>query len=306
MEQPITIQKIKEILPVQNKFLMLDGALKKSETEYLGWKSLTMNEHFFQGHFPNHPILPGVLEIEMASQLAEIAVQDKLDPSRTHDIYLKKLEQVKFRRPNVPGDRIMIRQNQLELTDTEAVFSSVLENASGVACQMKLTLAVRDRVMQTNIPEPFDEYDRNHALPKLDVVGIMNLIPHRYPFLFLDYVIKHEERKIVAVKNLSSDEIFYRTYPDGYMVIGNSIQSEIISQPGAIHILTTEAYKDKIVYFMGIEKAEFHEPLFPGDRLVLDVDIPPFMRSFGKSTGRLMVRGKIVSTISMLFAIVDP
>ena len=134
---------------------------------------------------------------------------------------------------------------------------------------------------------------------------ILKLLPHRYPFLYVDYVTNLEETRVTAVKNLGSCDPLIRTYSDGYMTLSNSIQPEIIAQAGAVLILGNEANKGKLAFFMGIESAEFKAPVFPGDQLVITVEMPVPTRRFGKGTGLLSVGGAVVTELSMAFAPVD-
>ena len=300
----LSVRDIRSILPVRQDYMMLDRVKIVDENTLVGWRNLTIGDSVFQGHFPGHPILPGVLQVEAIAQLAEIGVWERLDPERARDIYVKSIRNVKFRRPNTPGDRCLIEVTVNSVENGEANLSATVKNNGGVACQAEMVLAVRDRVTELPEPPPFSPIDKTDAMP-LDVNGIMGIIPHRYPFLYADYVASLEETRVTAVKNLSSCEASIREYSDGYMVLSNSIQPEIISESGAILLLGNENNKNKLAFFMGIESAEFREPVFPGDQLVMTLELPTFTRRFGKGTGNLAVGGRIVTEISMAFALVD-
>ena len=300
----LSVRDLRAILPVGPEYLMLDRVKVIDENHLAGWRNLTIGDHCFQGHFPGRPILPGVLQVEAIAQLAEIAVRERLDPGSALDIYVKSIRNVKFRRPNTPGDRMLIEVSVNEVADGEAKLRGTVKNSGGLACQADMVMAVRERVLSIPEPPPFGPFDKKDDDSR-DVSSVMDVIPHRYPFLYVDYVSKLEETRVTAVKNLGHCEPPIRTYSDGYMVLSNSIQSEIIAQSGALLLLGHEANKNKLALFMGIESAEFKAPVFPGDQLVMILELPNLTRRFGKGTGTLAVGGRVVTELSMAFALVD-
>jgi UDP-3-O-[3-hydroxymyristoyl] N-acetylglucosamine deacetylase/3-hydroxyacyl-[acyl-carrier-protein] dehydratase len=97
-----------EILPHRFPFLMVDRIISfEAETKCVGVKTVTINEPFFQGHFPGHPVMPGVMQIEAMAQVASILLF-KLAKTTSRIGYFMSADAVKFRKPVLPGDTIFV------------------------------------------------------------------------------------------------------------------------------------------------------------------------------------------------------
>lgn len=103
------ILKIQEILPHRYPFLLIDRILEidQKELKAIGIKNVTANEPFFQGHFPGKPVMPGVLITEAVAQVGACLILS-LDQFKGKIPYLAALDNVRFKRPVVPGDRLVI------------------------------------------------------------------------------------------------------------------------------------------------------------------------------------------------------
>lgn len=104
----IDIERIMEMIPHRYPFLLVDRVLdvKKGESA-IGIKNVTANDNFFQGHFPQRPVMPGVLIIEAMAQTAAVLVVSTLGPeSEGKLVYFMSVDSARFRRPVVPGDRL--------------------------------------------------------------------------------------------------------------------------------------------------------------------------------------------------------
>lgn len=108
--ETIDIGRIQQLIPHRYPFLLIDrvvGLVRNRSA--IGVKNLSVNEGFFQGHFPNHPVMPGVLIIESMAQTAAVLVVETLGPDAAgRVVYFMSVEGAKFRRPVVPGDQLRI------------------------------------------------------------------------------------------------------------------------------------------------------------------------------------------------------
>ena len=105
----------------------------------------------------------------------------------------------------------------------------------------------------------------------MDIKEIMEIIPHRYPFLLIDKVESLEGNKIVATKNVTMNEYFFQGHFPVEPVMPGVLIVEALAQAGAVALLTREEFKGKIAYFGGINNAKFRKKVVPGDTLTLEV-----------------------------------
>ena len=208
----------------------------------------------------------------------------------------------RFRRPNVPGDRIKIEVEIVEQSERTLSFKANISNAAGAACDSQFTLAVRSIPAPKAMPELFNAADKVGEL-KLNEEQTKALMPHRYPFLLIDYVLKEEGTTIVAVKNVSANEPVFNGMD--YPVMPENLLCEIGAQAGCACVLSRPENAGKLGFFMSIENAESLIPVVPGDQLVVECDLPPSKSRFGKGSCRITVDGVPVFTSAIMFAIVD-
>lgn len=108
-EIPLKIEKILELLPHRYPFLLIDRVLELSDDKVVAIKNVTFNEPHFQGHFPNLPVMPGVLQIEAMAQAGGILASRAIEFNpATHVMLFMAIDAVKFRKAVVPGDQLRI------------------------------------------------------------------------------------------------------------------------------------------------------------------------------------------------------
>ncbi|MDY7396353.1 bifunctional UDP-3-O-[3-hydroxymyristoyl] N-acetylglucosamine deacetylase/3-hydroxyacyl-ACP dehydratase [Aureibaculum sp. 2210JD6-5] len=108
------IHQIMDILPHRPPFLLIDRILELTDKTVVGVKNVTMNEHFFVGHFPGAPVMPGVLQVEAMAQTGGILVLSTVPDPENYLTYFMKMDNVKFKRKVLPGDTIIFKAELIE------------------------------------------------------------------------------------------------------------------------------------------------------------------------------------------------
>ena len=108
------VNHIRELLPHRYPFQLVDKVIEIGATHIVGVKNVTSNEPFFQGHFPQEPVMPGVLQIEAMAQVGGLLVLNSVDEPSRYSTYFMKIDGVKFRQKVVPGDTLLFRVEMLQ------------------------------------------------------------------------------------------------------------------------------------------------------------------------------------------------
>lgn len=139
----------------------------------------------------------------------------------------------------------------------------------------------------------------------IDILGLMQMLPHRYPFLMVDRVAKIEGNHIIAVKNVTINEPFFQGHFPGHPIMPGVLQLEAMAQVAGIVMLKNAASTGKIPYFMSAEDVKWRKPVLPGDVLVIEVELTKLRGKIGKAKGACKVQGEIVSQAEVTFMMGD-
>ncbi|MDU2489089.1 MAG: 3-hydroxyacyl-ACP dehydratase FabZ [Clostridium celatum] len=137
----------------------------------------------------------------------------------------------------------------------------------------------------------------------MDIKEIMEIIPHRYPFLLIDKVIKIEENKITALKNVTANEHYFQGHFPTEPVMPGVLIIESLAQAGAVALLSRDEFKGKIAYFAGINNAKFRRKVVPGDTLKLEVELTKIRGKAGVGYGIAYVDDKKVCEGELTFMV---
>jgi len=141
------------------------------------------------------------------------------------------------------------------------------------------------------------------SLP-LDYAAIERILPHRYPFLLVDRVTDFEpDRRIVGIKNVSLNERYLWHGGNERPVLPPTILTEAIAQVGAILILAKPENREKLIFFMGIERVRYRKAVHPGDTVEIEAVVKRLRSRMGVLSGAARVNGEVVCDGTMTFAL---
>lgn len=140
----------------------------------------------------------------------------------------------------------------------------------------------------------------------LDINDVMKILPHRYPFLMVDRVLRFEgDAKAVGLKTVTINEPFFQGHFPGHPIMPGVLQIEAMAQVASILLLRNTENAGKLGYFMSVDKAKFRKPVMPGDALMIQVELTKSRGKIGKAAGQCLVNGEVVSEAELMFAIMD-
>jgi 3-hydroxyacyl-[acyl-carrier-protein] dehydratase len=144
----LDINEIRAILPHRYPFLLVDRIVEMEPERIVGIKQVTANEPFFQGHFPDFPVMPGVLIVEAMAQTAGILVLKNMPDRQNKLVLLVAVENARFRRPVVPGDTLRMEMKVLKKKASVAKMAGVATVDGLVVAEAEMMCKLADKEVQ--------------------------------------------------------------------------------------------------------------------------------------------------------------
>jgi UDP-3-O-[3-hydroxymyristoyl] N-acetylglucosamine deacetylase/3-hydroxyacyl-[acyl-carrier-protein] dehydratase len=138
----------------------------------------------------------------------------------------------------------------------------------------------------------------------LDASQVMKILPHRYPFLFVDKITKVEGNTITGVKNVSANEPIFLGHFPGHPIFPGVLQLETIAQVAGILMLRQAENIGKLAYFMAADNVKWRKPVRPGDTMVINVELIKNRGKIGRAKGTCSVEGEVVSEAEVTFMLI--
>src|SRR5690625_427857 len=139
----LDVQKIKEIIPHRYPFLLVDKVVEmEAEKKVVGIKNVTINEPFFEGHFPEYPVMPGVLILEALAQVGAIAVLD-MEKNKGKIGFLAGVDKCRFKREVKPGDQLRLEVEIIRMKGPIGKGKGIATVNGETACEAEITFAIK-------------------------------------------------------------------------------------------------------------------------------------------------------------------
>ncbi len=135
----------------------------------------------------------------------------------------------------------------------------------------------------------------------LGIEELMKLLPHRYPFLMVDRILKIEGNHIIGLKNVTINEGYFQGHFPRHPIMPGVLQLEAIAQVAGILLLKNVELANQVAYFMSAEDVKWRKPVLPGDTLIIDVEMTKIRGRIGKAKGICKVGSEVVSEANVTF-----
>lgn len=140
----------------------------------------------------------------------------------------------------------------------------------------------------------------------IEIEEIRDILPHRYPFLLVDRILKIEgKNKIVGLKNVTINEEFFQGHFPGHAVMPGVLVIEAMAQVGGVLLLSLSGNTGKLAYLGGVDNMRFRKPVLPGDTLVTEVELLKSRGTIGRVRATASVDNEVVAEGEFIFALVE-
>lgn len=140
-------------------------------------------------------------------------------------------------------------------------------------------------------------------MPTFEAQEILEILPHRYPFMLVDRIVEcDDEKRIVGIKNLTFNELFFQGHFPGQPVMPGVLQMEAMAQVAGILLNRMFGGEGKVSYFAAIDNARFRRPVVPGDQLRMEIEIIKAKPRLSKVHAKATVDGKVASEADLMFS----
>lgn len=141
--------------------------------------------------------------------------------------------------------------------------------------------------------------------PALDIQGILELAPHRYPFLMVDRILEHTENRAVGIKNVTYNEPCFTGHFPGRPLFPGVLMIEALGQLGGLMVLSQDRFKGKLAFFTAADNVKWRRQVTPGDQMVMEAELLKEKRGLCVVQGKAEVNGELACEATLKFMVVD-
>ena len=185
--------------------ILLDKIQIDEQKTVTGFKNITINEDYFLGHFPKQKIMPGVLQLELMIQAAQVGITNETQSKNIH-YTLNTLKKIRFKSPVQPGNQLIIELQYKKDDDNNYNISAKSRIANTICSTANFTLSPKSQNDFLPANNNIDEFVAPHYENQMFIDELSEQIPHRFPFLFVDKIYNFSEEAIKSQKYISNNE----------------------------------------------------------------------------------------------------